>query len=234
MRLGQLNADEPATYAPLTFGPDRPSLDGGVLLIEASGAAVVRKLSPGYSAAWVEKARQAVKDAAEGRYGELKFLVFDLAAEADTAQAPAEVARQLIVEIANLILRAPIVTVAYARGVIAGADLELALACSMLVSAPEARFSFAADPVVSVATYALLAQKIGFVRAERLMEREDILAPEQMRDLLLLKETAAGSEGLAEFLLRTSRRHNSAVGIYRSQRIATPLVSDAFGEFLPH
>ncbi len=142
----------------------------------------------------------------------------------------------MVGEVANLILRAPVVSVAYVREFISGADLDLALACSMLVCEEGARFSFAADPVVSVTTYALLAQKIGFVRAERLMEREEVLDAAQMRELFLLKETTeagSGLEGLEKFLHRSVRRHNSAYGIYRAQRIATPLIAEAFGDRSP-
>jgi len=186
-------------------------------------------LQPG----WVGPARRIVRDAAGGRLGRLKFLAFDFAQTGEVEAGGSEDSQGLVAEVANLILRAPVVSVAYVREYISGADLELALACSMIVCEEGARFSFAADPVVSVATYALLAQKIGFVRAERLMEREDVLDATQMRDLFLLKETSeagSGLEGLERFLRRTVRRHNSAYGIYRAQRIATPLIPEAFGE----
>jgi hypothetical protein len=105
----------------------------------------------------------------------------------------------------------------------------------MLICDEQAGFSFAADPVVSVAAYALLAQKIGFVRAERLMEGEQVLLAGQMRDLLLLKETTPAGSGLAgleQFLVKASRRHNSAAAMYRAQRIATPMAPEIFGEML--
>lgn len=199
--------------------------------LEAAEALVIRKDFAGLSAQWVAQARQVVKTAVAGGLGGIKFLVFDLAAAAGEEASRSEDAHLLLGEIANLILQAPIVTIAYARKTIGGADLELALACNMLICDEQAGFSFAADPVEAVATYVLLAQKIGFVRAERLMEREDVLNAAQMRELLLLKDTTApGVSGLEEFLIRAHRRHNSAAAMYRAQRIATPLIADLFGD----
>jgi hypothetical protein len=199
--------------------------------IKPADALVICKDFAGLTAEWVEEARQTLKGAVEGAFGDIKFLVFDLAMRPGAEAPRSEDARRLLGEIANLILAAPIVTIAHARGVIGGADLELALACNMLICDENARFSFAADPVEAVATYVLLAQKIGFVRAERLMEHEDVLTPGQMRELLLLKDTTVSSpEGLEAFLARAHRRHNSAAAMYRAQRIATPLISELFGD----
>ncbi len=202
--------------------------------IQGAQALVISKHFAGLSAEWVEQARDVVKTAVEGGFGEIKFLVFDLAAEAGANAPRADDAQLLLADIANLILRAPIVTVAYARNTIGGVDLELALACSMLICDENARFSFAADPVEAVATYALLAQKIGFVRAERLMEHEDVLSPGQMRDMLLLKDVTSGAGGLEAFLRRAHRRHNSSAAMYRAQRIATPLITELFGDLKPN
>lgn len=234
MRLRQ-TADhlEAAPYSMADAGSDWSAPTMRTFRIGAAEALVISKHFAGLSAEWVERARQVVKNAVDGGFGDIKFLVFDLNAEAD-AEAPRSAdAKLLLGEIANLILKAPIVTIAHARNAIGGADLELALACNMLICDEHARFSFAADPVESVATYALLAQKIGFVRAERLMEHEDVLNAGQMRDMLLLKETTSsgpGLGGLEDFLVRTHRRHNSAAAMYRAQRIATPLISELFGD----
>jgi enoyl-CoA hydratase/carnithine racemase len=165
-----------------------------------------------------------VRDAAAGRLGQLKFIAFDFAHPGDEEAMAGKGFDALVTDLADLILHAPVVSVGYARGSLSGADLELALACSMLVGEECARFSFAADPVSSVRTYGFLARKIGFVRAERLMERGEVLDAAQMRDLFLLKDVVKGGAGLAgldQFLRHTLRRHNSAYGIYRAQRIAT-------------
>ncbi|MEI9965036.1 MAG: hypothetical protein WDM92_10300 [Caulobacteraceae bacterium] len=125
---------------------------------------------------------------------------------------------------ANLVLRAPIVSVACARAYMSGADLELALGCSMVIAERGAKFDFDADPVASLGIYASLSRKIGFVRAERLMEEGRLLEADEMKDLLLIKDAADAGEGprfLEAYLKRNVRRHNSCYSIYRAQRIVS-------------
>jgi enoyl-CoA hydratase/carnithine racemase len=191
--------------------------------IEEVEALVLTKRRPGFDRASVAAASDAVLTAAEAP--RLKFLVFDFAHRGDLAAAPAAGIEDLLSEVSSLILRAGVITVAVAHDLMGGSDLELALACNVLVGGPRATFSFDADPLASVRTYALLAQKIGFVRAERLMENGDVLGPAQMQTLLLLKETFASDDDpdqVTAFLHRYLRRHNAACGIYRAQRIASP------------
>lgn len=200
-------------------------------------ALIVTKTTAGFDRAAVDSLRQIVRDAAAGHFGQLKFLAIEFAHVSDSDTPPAEGFHALVAEMANLILRAPIVSVACARGPLQGADMELALACSMLIGERGARFSFAGDPIVSVGAYAFLAQKIGFVRAERLMEDGKSLSAEDLRDLLLLKDVAEPGEGrvaLEAFLQRTARRHNSCYGIYRAQRMASPAIdeSQAIGNYV--
>ncbi len=222
---------EGAPYSLVGGASARPAPALWSFHLEAAEALVIRKDFAGLSAEWVAQTRQMIKTVAAGGFGAIKFLVFDLAAAGGKEAARSEDAHLLLGEIANLILHAPVVTIAHARKTVGGADLELALACNMLICDEQAGFSFAADPVEAVATYVLLAQKIGFVRAERLMEREDVLNAAQMRELLLLKDTTApGLGGLEDFLVRAHRRHNSAAAMYRAQRIATPLIADLFGD----
>lgn len=194
--------------------------------LDALDTLVVGKDRPGFDAAALEGVRQIVRDARAGLLGRLKFLVFDLAHADDEDGEAVDGFDGLIIEVANLILAAPVVTVAFARGRIGGADLEFALACSMMIGESSARFSFAADPIVAIGTYGFLAQKIGFVRAERLMEGGEELDAQQMHDLLLLKalvESGAGLSGVEAFLGKALRRHNASYGIYRAQRITSPL-----------
>lgn len=214
-----------------------PMADGLVHRLEDAQSIVIGKQVEGFEPDWLDSARRLVRDAAAGRLGPVKFLAFDFAHGGETGRPSDERSARFVGEVATLILRAPVVSVAYVRDYVSGPDLELALACNMLVCEQGARFSFAGDPVVSVATYALLAQKIGFVRAERLMENEQVLDAAQMSELLLVKETTAagsGMSGLEQFLTRSVRRHNSTYGIYRAQRIATPLITDFFGEISPN
>lgn len=186
---------------------------------------LITKTKAGFDEATVEALRQVVRDAAAGRLGALKFLAFEFAHDGDVEGPRADGLPALVNDVANLILRAPVVSVACARASIAGADLEFALACSMLIGEDGATFSFAGDPATSLSVYGFLAQKLGFVRAERLMENGEILDAQQMHGLLLLKDVApkgAGRPAIETFLRKTGRRHNSCYGIYRAQRIASP------------
>jgi enoyl-CoA hydratase/carnithine racemase len=186
---------------------------------------VVSKSEPGFDAAAVEVCLSAVRECARG--GRVKFLMFDFA---QTEEADAEAADgfgELVSQVANLILRTSIVSIAVTRGPMRGADLELALACNILIGEEGATFKFDADPLASVRTYAFLAQKIGFVRAERLMENAQVLDTEEMKALMLLKEVLApGSvaQGLSDVMRKYLRRHNFYYGMHRAQRITSPYV----------
>lgn len=193
--------------------------------VPALQALVITKLVAGLDDHCVESLRRIIEDVAAGRRGMLKFLVLDFAHHMERDSEGGVDFNRLVNELANLILRSPIVSVACVRADLAGADLDLALACNLMIAESGRRFSFAADPALSLATYGFLSQKIGFVGAERLMEKSDRVAAEQMQDLLLVKAILAKGAGFAEveqFLARSIRRHNSSYAIYRAQRIARP------------
>lgn len=192
---------------------------------------VIEKTTPGFAPATVAGLSGLVRAAAAGRLGRLKFLVFDFAHEGFPLSLGAEGFDVLLGELCNLILAVPVITVASARANLAGADLEFALACNIMVSEAERRFSFAADVAVSVAAYGLLAQKVGFVRAERLMEKGEIVGAAEMLDLYLVKDVVDEAEdfsGVEAFLRKSARRHNASYGIYRAQRMAIRLPYEAF------
>jgi enoyl-CoA hydratase/carnithine racemase len=194
---------------------------------------VVTKLVAGFDDDCVERLRGIVEDVAAGRRGALKFLVHDFAHHVERDSEGGVDFSRLVNELANLILRAPIISVACVRAHMAGADLELALACNMMIAQSGRRFFFAADPALSLGTYGFLAQKIGFVRAERLMESSVGLDAAQMADLLLVKATlepGAGFAAVEQVLARAARRHNASYAIYRAQRIARPAYADAADE----
>lgn len=195
--------------------------------IPALQTLVVTKLAAGFDDDCVEALRRIVEDVAEGRRGHLKYLVLDFAHHVERDSEGGADFNRLVNDVAALILGAPVVSVACARAHMAGADLELALACNLMIAETGRRFSFAADPALSLATYGFLSQKIGFVRAERLMERGESLNAEEMCDLLLAKALLGRGAGFAEveqFLTRSLRRHNSAYAIYRAQRFARPVL----------
>jgi hypothetical protein len=225
-----LAAEPTACIYPLISGARAPLVDGLIeRRLDGLDTLVVTKTTPGFDACCVESLRRIVRDAASGRPGGLKFLVLDFAHGGDRDSLGGEGFQYLVAEMANLILRAPVVSVACVRANMLGADLELALACNMIVGEAGRRFSFAADPILSLATYGFLSQKIGFVRAERLMERGEVLDIAQMHELMLVKDVAesgAGLGGLESFITRVGRRYNSCYGIYRAQRIAAPVFAE--------
>ena len=190
---------------------------------------VVTKTVPGLAGPTIAALRAMLQEIAAGRLGALKFLVLDFAHTGFALSTADDGAEALFDEMENLILAAPVVSVACVRADLAGADLELALTCSMMVARSGARFSFAADPLVSIRAYAMLAQKIGFVRTERLMEEARIVDVEEMRGLYLIKDVLEedGVSGVDDFLRRTARKHNACYGIYRARRIASPSVRQA-------
>ena len=185
-------------------------------------ALTVTKTLPGFSDAIISDLRQVVRDVAAGRFGPLKFLAFDFAHAGFPFAMAGEGFNDLVDELCNLILAAPVISIACARADMAGADLEFALACSMFVGERGRRFSFAADPSVSLGTYGFLAMKLGFVQAERLMDG-DIVDADRLHALLLLKEVG-GADVLSQVIGKTSRRHNACYGIYRAQRISAEAV----------
>ncbi|HUO23938.1 MAG TPA: hypothetical protein VMU59_15595 [Caulobacteraceae bacterium] len=199
----------------------------------AAQGLMISKFAPGFDDECVEGLRRIVADVVAGRRGPVKYLVFDFAHQIERDSEAGEGFGQLINAVANLVLTAPMVTVASVRADLTGADLELALACNMIVAEAGRRFSFATDPTTSLATYGFLSQKIGFVRTERLMERGAVLDAREMSELLLVKAVLAegsGVSGVEQHLARQLRRHNSAYGIYRAQRIAHPTISDDLDE----
>jgi enoyl-CoA hydratase/carnithine racemase len=196
--------------------------------IDALGTIVVTKTAPGLTRDTVDALRSVIREIRENRLGRVDFLVLDLAHQEFALSTGEGEFDDLLIELETLILAAPVVSIACARANLAGADLELALACSMMVASETSRFSLAGDPLVSVGAYAVLAQKIGFVRAERLMESAEVLDAAEMRELCLIKDTfdADVADPIAQFLDKIGRRHNAWCGIYRAQRITARSVHE--------
>ncbi len=188
---------------------------------------VVRKPCRGFDRDCVDKLSELLRriGRGEGDLSRLKYLVFDFAHQGEGEAEAADGFEELASANAELILEAPVISIAWARGFMIGADLDFALSCSMIVAERGARFSFEVDPIASIGVYGSLAQKIGFVRAERLMEHGVVLGAEEMRDLLLAKQVAdreAGLEGIELYVGKSSRRYNASYSLFRAQRIATP------------
>lgn len=185
------------------------------------------KLSPGFDRGCVDNLKSLLSWVSDGRLPGLKYLVFDFAHQSEQVSGAAEGFDELASANARLILEAPVISIAWARSYLAGADLDFALSCSMMVADRSARFSFDADLVNSVGVYGALAQKIGFVKAERLMERGETLGAEQMLELGLVKHILEKEEGIGgaeSYVRQCGRRYNASYSMFRAQRISVPPV----------
>lgn len=189
-------------------------------------ALVVSKLSAGFDRSCVDTLTLLLRRIAEGKLTGLKYLVFDFAHQAaEGAAEAAEGFEDLASANAQLILDAPVISIAWARSYMADSDLDFALSCSMMVAERGARFSFDADPAASIGVYGSLAQKIGFVKTERLMESGEVLTADDLRDLFLVKEVVENVDGMAgieRYVKQCGRRYNASYGIFRAQRITMP------------
>ena len=190
--------------------------------LAACEAVVLTKLRAGVDDAAAAAVRSAVELAGSGRLGRPKYLALEFAHEADEAASRGPDLGELTRELRNLVLRAPVVPVAFVRTRIGGADLELAFSCSMVIAEQGSSFDFGLGPEDFASLYPVLAEKVGFVRTERLLEPGQSVAAEVLREQLLVREIApAGSDlgFLDAYLGRHLRRHNSFHSIYRAQRM---------------
>ena len=193
---------------------------------EEAEVLVLSKPRRGFSRQELARFAETVDAAVDGRFPKARYLLLDFHTTApDTGLVSPEFNR-LAANIETLVSRSPLIAAACVRGRIGGSDLELALACNMLVADAGAEFHFASEQG-SLGLYGSLATKLGYVFAERLMEQGVTLTAEQMKDKLLVREVLELSEGLDplwRFLDRTSRRHNASWAIFRAQRMATPSI----------
>lgn len=221
LRSDGLQAEDAAVQDRLPLQVDDCGL--GIQRLDSLETLVVSKKRAGFGARQVERLRRLIAEIAAGEAGPCKFLILDFASGEEPCGNPPAGFDGLVDELSNLIFEAPVITVAWVRHYVGGADLDLALACSMLVGEGRSRFSFDVDLVSSLRSYALLAHKIGFVRAERLMEGGEVLAAEALDELMLMHAVVpakAGFEAMRDFVGSRGRRHNAACGIYRAQRVA--------------
>jgi enoyl-CoA hydratase/carnithine racemase len=211
----------PVDFAPRSLGvaeaPPTP---------EETEVLVLSKPRRGFSRSELTRFTETVDAAVDGHFPKARYLVLDFHTAAPDAGLVSPEFNRLAANIETLVSRSPLIATACVRGRIGGSDLELALACNMLVADTGAEFHFSADQG-SLGLYGSLATKVGYVFAERIMEQGAILTAEQMKDKMLLREVLELSEGLEplwRFLDRTSRRHNASWAIFRAQRMATPSI----------
>lgn len=188
---------------------------------------LVSKLGAGFDQDCVDGLRKLLRKISDGGLPGLKYLVFDFAHRDEGPATAADGFDDLASANAQLILDAPVISIAWARSYLAGSDLDFALSCSMMVADRNASFSFDADLTSAVGVYGSLAQKLGFVKAERLMENGEVLDAEQMQELCLVKHIVESGEGIGgaeHYVRQCGRRYNASYSMFRAQRITMPPV----------
>jgi enoyl-CoA hydratase/carnithine racemase len=211
--------------APLDCVSAGPSLR--IQRIDDLDTLMISKGRAGFERESVDALTKLLAAISEGRIPDLKYLVFDFAHRDEETATAADGFDELASANARLILDAPVISIAWARSYLNGADLDFALTCSMLAADRAARFSFDVDLAQAHGLYGTLSQKLGFVKAERLLENGAVLSPEQMQELCLVRhivESEEGIEGAERYVRQCGRRYNASYSMFRAQRIATPPV----------
>ena len=189
--------------------------------LEGGDVLVVSKLHPGFDDECVDDLTRLLSAISSGRTARPKYLVFDFAHLRGGEASGSVGFRNLVVANSELILEAPVITVAWVRSFMAGADFEFACHCAMMVVERGALFSFDGDPDRLFGLYASLARKIGLVKTQGLMETGAVLGAEDMRNLMLAKDVVEPRRGLAamgDYMRQCGRRYNAAYAIFRAQR----------------
>ncbi|PWB83971.1 MAG: enoyl-CoA hydratase [Methylocystaceae bacterium] len=215
--------DAPSYIGPLDFWKAHDGLK--IHRMDDLDTLLISKLSPGFDRECVDNLSLLLRKVSEGGLPRLKYLVFDFAHQGEQVAEAADGFDELASANARLILDAPVISIAWARSYLADADLDFALSCSMMVADRSARFNFDADLTSAVGVYGALAQKLGFVKAERLMEGGEILTAEQMHELRLVKHIIEKDEGIGgaeSYVRQCGRRYNASYSMFRAQRISVP------------
>jgi enoyl-CoA hydratase/carnithine racemase len=193
--------------------------------LEAQEALVLSKTSAGFDAAGVAAVTSLLTQVRAGDYPTLKYLVFDFACDGEPPAGAPEGFADMVAATAELIVATPVITLAWARGRCSGLDFDFAMHCSAIVAESGASFSFEGDPFDLFGLYAAVGRRIGFVRAERLIESRRELSAEEAHELMLVRDMAPeapGLTGISAYLAQFERRYNASHAIFRAQRIAEP------------
>jgi len=184
---------------------------------------VVSKRRPGFDAEAVRSLTALLEAIASGEVAGLKYLVFNFCHDSGKEGAERAAGFDALVSAnAELILNAPVITIAWVPSDMRGSDLEFAMSCSSIVALGKAQFHFDQASADSFGLYNALSQKIGFVKAERLFENEKVLGAHEMEELLLAKHASDADEsqsGIESYVGWLSRRYNASCGIFRAQRM---------------
>jgi enoyl-CoA hydratase/carnithine racemase len=199
-------------------------------------ALVVSKSRPGFDSAAVDEISSLLRSIADGEFDRLKFLVFDFAHGDEAATDAAEGFSEMVSATAELIVSAPVITLAWARSLMAGPDFDLALHCSAIIAESGARFYFGGNPFDLFGLYAALGRKIGFVKVERLIESDAMISAAEALELMIVKDVVAPQSELAAsdaYLTQLAKRHNASYAIFRAQRLAQPPLDRRSMEAMP-
>jgi hypothetical protein len=189
--------------------------------LEGGDVLVVSKLHPGFDDECIDDLTRLLSAISSGRIARPKYLLFDFAHRRGSDASGSAGFQNLVAANSELILGAPVITVAWVRSYMAGADFEFACHCAMLVAEKDALFSFDGDPDRLFGLYASLARKIGLVKTQGLMETGAVLGAEDMHNLMLAKDVVEARRGLAamaDYMRQCGRRYNATCSIFRAQR----------------
>jgi len=203
--------------------------DGGLstIWLKDRQALVLRKTRPGFDAAAINTITDILSAIDRGELSEIRYLVYDFAHGVREAPRPAEGFSEIAAENSELIVDTPVITLAWARGLMSGADFDFAMQCSAIVAEKTAHFSFSGDPADLLGLYAAVGRTLGFVKAERLMDSNRALAAEDAHELLIVRDVVEPQPGVAaieRYLAQFGRRYNASHAIFRAQRMVQPVV----------
>ena len=206
------------------------SVNGGclsTLWLKDRQALVLRKTRPGFDAATIQTITDVLSAIDRGELNEIRYLVYDFAHGVREAPRPAAGFGEIAAQNSELIVDTPVITLAWARGLMSGSDFDFAMHCSAIVAEKSAHFSFSGDAADLLGLYAAVGRTLGFVRAERLIENDRTLTAEEARDLLIVRDVVEPDAGIAameNYLTQFGRRYNASHAIFRAQRMVQPVL----------
>jgi len=108
--------------------------------LEGGDVLVVSKLHQGFDDECVDDLTRLLSAIFSGRTARPKYLVFDFAHRREGEASGSAGFQNLVAANSELILEAPVITVAWVRAFVAGADFEFACHCAMLVAETSSSF----------------------------------------------------------------------------------------------
>lgn len=216
--MGLVSSKQWRDYAPAPAGVR-------TVWLHDHGALVVTKQSAGFDRASVLAISRVISGISAGEHPSLKYLVFDFAQGGGSSTSAPEGFAAMVAANAELIVDTPVITLAWARSLMSGLDFDFAMNCSAIVAERGASFSFAGEPFDLFGLYAALGRRIGFAKAERLIDSERTLTADEASELLLVKDVVGPEPellGVSAYLTQFERRYNASHAIFRAQRLAEP------------